>query len=87
MWVVMVMSGCLGLDCDDVTLVKLGLQSLRQTTFVSEANSLSVGVNGRLFFACRYTKTADWDYIHRVATGQDDALPRLPVIGETGLLQ
>lgn len=35
--------------------------------------------------SCRYTKTADWDYIHRVATGQDDALPRLPVIGETGL--
>lgn len=29
----------------------------------------------------RYAKEADWDYISRVATSQDPALPQIPVIG------
>lgn len=30
----------------------------------------------------RYTKTADWEYINKVATGQDPSMARVPVIGQ-----
>ena len=61
-------------------------QTWRVTNQTWEGSAVAAcAIHGRTR-AARYTKIADWDYIHKVSASQNKSLPHIPIIGNGDIM-